>query len=216
MKKQIVIIGLGRFGISVAMSLAEQGHQVLGIDIDEKKVEEISDSITQAVTVSKVNEETLISLGIKEFDIAIVAIGDVESSILISQILKEIGVKKVISKAQSFLHGRVLEKIGVDKVAFPERDMGIRLANSLVSNNIIDYIELSQDYNVFEIEAPEDFYNKNLAELDIRARCNISIIAIKKKDQKDIIVAPGADAKIEKNDILVVIGKNSDLNKLTE
>ena len=212
MQKQIVVIGLERFGSIVATTLAKQGHQVLGIDTNEKRVDEISDTLTEAVTAKTINEDTLVSLGVKEFDIAVVAINDVEESILVSQILKELKIKKVICKAQSFLHGRVLEKIGVDRIVFPELDMGLRLANSLVSDNIIDCIKLSEEFDVFEISAPEEFFGKTLGELNLRTEYNINVIAVKKTSE--IIMSPGSDQLIEEEDILVVIGKNEDLNKI--
>ncbi|MDD4343720.1 MAG: TrkA family potassium uptake protein [Eubacteriales bacterium] len=214
MKKQVVVIGLGPFGASVAKSLAEQGHQVLGIDLDEKKVNAIANQITQSAIIHNISEETLVDLGVKEFDIAVVSISDIESSILFAQILMDLGIKEIVSRAQDELHGRVLERLGVSKVVFPERDMGLRLANNLVSSSIIDYIELSKEYNVFEISAPEEFFNKTLAELRVRANYNINVIAIKKHNHQGIVIAPPSDSLIEENDILVVIGKNSDLSKL--
>lgn len=216
MKKQILVIGLGPFGASVAKTLTEQGHQVLGIDLDEDKVNAIADEVTQSATITNISEETLVSLGVKDFDIAVISISDIEASILFAQILIDLGIKEIVSRAQDELHGRVLSRLGVSKVVFPERDMGLRLANSLVSNNIIDYIELSKEFNIFEITALEDFFGKTISELRIRANYNVNIIAIKKHNKKDIIVAPGSDSLIEENDILVVIGKNSDISKLVD
>lgn len=207
--KQIVVIGLGRFGSSVAETLAKQGHEVLGIDIDERRVTAMSRILTQAVTVSEMSEEVLTSLGVKECDVGVVGMADIESSIMISQMLKDLGIKMVVSKAKSHQHGRVLERIGVDRVIFPERDMGIRLANSLVSNTIVDYIELSKDYNVFDIPAPAKFVGKTLVESNLRAEYKISVIAIKRGDE--VIVAPGANFRILADDNLVVIGKNNDI-----
>lgn len=155
MKKQILVIGLGPFGASVAKTLTEQGHQVLGIDLDEDKVNAIADEVTQSATITNISEETLVSLGVKDFDIAVISISDIEASILFAQILIDLGIKEIVSRAQDELHGRVLSRLGVSKVVFPERDMGLRLANSLVSNNIIDYIELSKEFNIFEITALE-------------------------------------------------------------
>ncbi len=216
MEKQIVVIGLGPFGASVAKTLTEQGHQVLGIDLDADKVSAIADEVTQSATITNISEETLISLGVKDFDIAVVSINDIEASILFAQILIDLGIKEIVSRAQDELHGRVLSRLGVSKVVFPERDMGLRLANSLVSNSIIDYIELSKEYNIFEITALEEFFGKTISELRIRANYNVNIIAIKKHNDKDIMIAPGSDSLIEENDILVVIGKNSDISKLVD
>ena len=207
--KQVVVIGLGRFGSSVARTLAQQGHEVLGIDIDEVRVTDLARVLTQAVTVREVTEEVLTSLGVKECDAAVVGMADIEASIIISQILKDFGIKLVVSKAASELHGRVLQRIGVDRIIFPERDMGIRLAHSLVTNTVIDYIELSKDYNIFELVTPDKFIGKTLVQAKLRADYNINVIAIKRGEQ--VLVSPGADTIINEHDILVVIGQNNDL-----
>ena len=207
--KQVVVIGLGRFGSSVARTLAQQGHEVLGIDIDEVRVTDLARVLTQAVTVREVTEEVLTSLGVKECDAAVVGMANIEASIIISQILKDFGIKLVVSKAASELHGRVLQRIGVDRIIFPERDMGIRLAHSLVTNTVIDYIELSKDYNIFELVTPDKFIGKTLVQAKLRADYNINVIAIKRGEQ--VLVSPGADTIINEHDILVVIGPNNDL-----
>jgi trk system potassium uptake protein TrkA len=207
--KQVVVIGLGRFGSSVARTLAQQGHEVLGIDIDEVRVTELARVLTQAVTVREVTEEVLISLGVKECDAAVVGMANIEASIIISQILKDFGIKLVVSKAASELHGRVLQRIGVDRIIFPERDMGIRLAHSLVTNTIIDYIELSKDYNIFELATPDKFIGKTLVQAKLRSDYNVNVIAIKRND--NVLVSPGADTVINEHDILVVIGQNNNL-----
>jgi trk system potassium uptake protein TrkA len=207
--KQVVVIGLGRFGSSVARTLAQQGHEVLGIDIDETRVTAMARILTQAVTVREVNEEVLLSLGVKECDAAVVGMANLEFSITISQILKDFGIKLVISKAASDLHGRVLQRLGVDRIIFPERDMGIRLAHSLVTNTIIDYIELSKDYNIFELVTPDKFIGKTLGQAKLRSDYNVNVIAIKRND--NVLVSPGADTVINEHDILVVIGQNNNL-----
>jgi trk system potassium uptake protein TrkA len=136
---------------------------------------------------------------------------NLEFSITISQILKDFGIKLVISKAASELHGRVLQRIGVDRVIFPERDMGIRLAHSLVTNTVIDYIELSPDYNIYELATPADFVGQSLAQTQLRATYHINVIAIKRAG--NVIISPGATEVIQANDILVVIGHNNDINR---
>ena len=209
--KQVVVIGLGRFGSSVARTLAQQGHDVLGIDIDEARVNALARVLTQAVTVREVNEDVLLSLGVKECDAAVVGMANLEFSITISQILKDFGIKLVISKAASELHGRVLQRIGVDRIIFPERDMGIRLAHSLISNTVIDYIELSPDYNIYELVSPAAFVGQSLAQSQLRATYRINVIAIKRAG--NVLISPGADEVIQDNDILVVIGHNNDLNR---
>lgn len=215
MKKQIAVIGLGRFGSSVALSLSRLGHEVLGIDSDECKVNEIVHEITHAVVADAKDEETLKALGIRNFDIAIVGIGlDIQSNILVSLMLKEIGVKKVVTKAQNPLHGKVLEKIGVDHIVYPERDMGIRVAHNLVTANFMDFIELSNEHSIIELKAPEKFIGKTLGQLNLRAKYGVSVMVIKKGEK--IVVAPGADADIEKEDLLVIIGDNKMLAKLND
>jgi len=213
MKKQVVVIGLGRFGSSVALSLSRLGHEVLGIDSCESKVNELVNRITYAVVADARDEETLKTLGIRNFDIAVVGVGqDIQSNILVSLMLKEIGVKKVVAKALNPLHGKVLEKIGVDQVVYPERDMGARVAYNLVSVNVMDYIELSDEHSIVELKAPEKFVGKTLGKLNLRAKYGVSVMAIKKGER--IVVAPGADAEIEVNDLLILIGDNKMLPRL--
>jgi len=215
MKKQFVVIGLGSFGKSVAVTLSSLGYDVLGIDTSECEVQAIANQITHAVQADAREEETLRALGVRNFDVGIVAIGnDIESNILITVMLKELGVNYVVAKAQSNLHGKVLERVGADKIIFPEKDMGIRLAQNLVTSNVMDYIELSPDYGVVEIIAPHSFANKSLGELNLRAKFGISIMAIKKGNK--ILVAPGADARIDEKDILIIVSKKDALAKLPE
>ncbi|MFZ5946005.1 MAG: potassium channel family protein [Bacillota bacterium] len=214
-RRQFVVIGLGRFGKSVAITLSSLGHDVLGIDTSEHEAQEIANEITHAVQADAQDEETLKALGIRNFDVAIVAIGDnLEANILITVMLKEMGLKHIVVKAQSNLHGKVLEKIGADKVIYPEKDMGVRLAHNLVTTNVMDYIELSPEYGVTEIIAPKAFANKSLGELNLRAKYGISVMAIKKGES--IIVAPGADAYIEGKDILIIVSKSEILARLPE
>ena len=166
--KQFVVLGLGRFGSSLARTLYGLGHDVLVVDETEEAVQEISESVTHAVQADATDESTLRSLGLRNFDVAIVAIGsNIQSSILISMIVKELGVKHVVAKAQSELHAKLLCKIGVDRVVFPERDMGIRLAHNLVSSNVLDFIELSSDYSIVEMAALNEWKGKTLKDLNL-------------------------------------------------
>lgn len=214
-KRQFAVIGLGRFGQSVAVTLSSLGYDVLAIDISENLVQAIADDVTRAVQMDARDEQALKSIGMRNFDDVIVAItSDIEASILITVLLKEIGVKRVIAKAQNPLHGKILEKVGADKIVFPEKDMGIRLAHSLVSPNLLDSIELHPDYSIMEIIAPKAFVNKTLGQLNLRAKYGLSVLAIKRGES--IIVAPGADAKIEDNDALIVLGHNDCLRRLPE
>ena len=211
--KQFVVIGLGRFGSNVAKALYSMDHEVLAIDKDEEKVQEISDYVTHAVQADATDENVLKSLGIRNFDVVVVTTSsDIHSSILITLLCKEIGVKYVIAKAQSELHAKVLYKIGADKVVFPERDMAMRVVHNLVSSNILDYIEVTPEYSLVEIEALSHWVGHSLKELNIRGKYGINVLAI--KHGKEIIVAPNGDDIINKDDILVVIGKTKDITRL--
>lgn len=212
-KKQFAVIGMGRFGSSVADALSKLGFEVLAIDANEQKIQEISGTVTHAVSADTTDEETLRALGIRNFDVVVVAIGaDIQASILTTLILKELGVPRLIVKAQTELHGKVLSKIGADKVVFPERDMGLRVAHHLISPNILDYIELSDDYSIIEMKAPRHFTGKNLKQLDVRAKFKCNVMAIKTGVKMNI--SPYAEDIIHEDDVLVIVGKNNDLTNL--
>ncbi|KSU62353.1 potassium transporter Trk [[Bacillus] enclensis] len=212
MKKEFVVIGLGRFGGSIVRSLTEQGMEVMAIDQDEDKVNEFSSIASHAVMADSTDESVLKSLGIKNFDHVIVAIGDdIQSSILTTLMLKEIGVEKITVKAQNDYHEKVLRKIGANQVVHPERDMGRRIAHNIVSNNVLDYLELSDEHSIVEIVANDHLAGNTLSSLDIRARYGINIVAVKR--DRDIIVSPQADEEIRVGDILIVIGADSDINR---
>lgn len=212
MKKQFAVIGMGRFGASVAEALFNLGYEVLAIDQDESRIEAVLHQVTHAVQADCTDEEALRAIGIRNFDVVVVAIGqDIQSSILTSLILKDMGVKMLVVKAQTGLHGKVLAKIGVDKVIYPERDMGIRLAHHLISPNVLDYIELSNDHSIVEIHVTPKMVGQSLRELDIRARYGCNVMAIKRNERMNI--APHADDKIRADDVLVVIGSNENLRK---
>ncbi|AOT68808.1 potassium channel family protein [Geosporobacter ferrireducens] len=211
--KQFAVIGCGRFGSSVARTLYGLGYDVLAIDENEDVIQNISDSVTHAVQADATDEASVKSLGIRNFDVAVITIGsDIQSSILITLIVKELGVKYVVAKAQNELHAKVLYKIGADRVVFPERDMGVRVAHNLVSSNILDYIELAPDYSIVEISALKDWEGKTLSELNMRAKYGINVMAI--KHGAEINISPNALDIIRKDDVLVVIGHNDDVQKL--
>lgn len=211
--KQFAVIGLGRFGTSLARTLVKMGHEVLAIDQDEKKVEGLAEEVTQAVQADALEDSTLKSLGIRNFDVVVVAIGqDIQSNILVTLMLKEMGVQKVVAKASTDLQGKVLEKIGADIVVFPERDMGERVAHWLVSKNIIDLINLSPDYSLVELSAPQEIVGKTLLESELRKKYGITLLAIRRGN--DFIISPGARQVIEQGDILIVIGSNGRLKDL--
>ncbi|RXI98173.1 TrkA family potassium uptake protein [Anaerobacillus alkaliphilus] len=215
MKKQFAVIGLGRFGGSICKSLSEQGMEVLAIDTDEDKVNNYSSIVTHAVVADGADENALRSLGIRNFDHVIVAIGEnIQASILTTLILDELGVKHITVKAQNDYHEKVLNKIGAHKVVHPERDMGVRIAHNIVSKNVLDYLELSKDYSIVELIAGEKMNNKSLIELNIRAKYGVNIMAIKRDG--NINVSPYGTEKILSGDILIVIGAVVDINKLED
>ena len=213
--KQFVVVGLGRFGSSVAKNLSENGHNVLAIDKEEERVQNIADLVTHAVEADATDEEALKTLGVRNFDVAVVSIGDnIHANILSTLILKELGVPYVVVKAQDNLHGKVLTKVGADRVVYPERDMGVRIAHNLISSNVLDYIEFAPDYSVVEIMATENMIGKSLQELEIRSKYNVNVMAIKRGQHLNI--SPGANDKILEDDVLVVMGENKNLDKVKE
>ncbi|WP_054958179.1 potassium channel family protein [Paenibacillus dakarensis] len=210
--KQFAVIGLGRFGSSLALELMDLGYEVLGIDRDEEVVEDMSELLTHTVVADATDEEVLKSLGIRNFDCGIVAIGDdIQMSILAAILLKELGVDTVVAKAVSVLHGRALQKLGVDRVIFPERDMGIRVAHQLVTPNLLDYIELSKDYRIVEMTVTECMDGKTLSELNTRVRYGISVVALNQR--AGVIVAPTAMDVLRAGDIMVVIGSKENIDR---
>ncbi|HBA03313.1 potassium transporter Trk [Clostridium sulfidigenes] len=210
-KKQFIVIGLGRFGTSVAETLYALGNDVLAVDIDEEAVQNIAERVTHAVQVDANDEVSLRALGIGNFDVAIISIGsDIQANILSTLLVKEMNVKHIITKANNALHAKVLYKIGANRVIFPERDMGIRVAHNLCSSNILDYIELSPDFSIAEIVTPKEWEGHSLKELDLRVRYSVNVVAIKRDD--NIEVSPAADEVIQEGDIIVAIGGTAELN----
>jgi trk system potassium uptake protein len=211
--RQFAVIGLGRFGSSLASTLMEAGCEVLGVDVDEEIIDDLADSLTHAVVADTTDEEVLSSIGIRNVDCAVVAIGnDIQANIMTALLLKEMGVKVVVAKALSQLHGKVLEKIGVDRVIFPERDMGVRVANQLISPNLLDYIELSKDYKIAELSVSKRLSGLTLKELDLRSRYGFSVVAINKM-KGGVIVAPSGEDVIEEKDMLVIVGSHDRIEK---
>ncbi|MDP2981136.1 MAG: TrkA family potassium uptake protein [Candidatus Omnitrophota bacterium] len=217
--RQFAVIGLGRFGLSVAKTLTEQGCQVLAIDKDEELVQDASEFVAEAVQVDATDEKSLKAVGIKNVDVAVVGIGtNLEASILTTLTLKEMGVQEIVARAVTEEHGKVLEKVGATKVVFLERDMGMRVANSLVSPSIIEHIYLSPEYSIMETLAPQIFVGQSIGNLDIRAKHGLTIIGVRKKDQPnnkvcELNIAPRADYVITQGDVLILLGSNENLNK---
>ena len=211
--KSYVVVGLGRFGTEVARQLCLQGCEVLAMDNRSDLVQQISSEVTHAVVADARDKEVLKALGVKDFDCAIVAIGgDLSASVLATMNIKELGVPYVVSKAHDDTHRRVLEKIGADRVTVPEQENAVRLARSLSSFNVLDYIELSEDYGIVEIPAPKSWHEKTLKELNVRAKLGVNILAVRRNGK--INVSPAADFTICSGDVMVVLGDTVALEKV--
>ena len=215
MKKEFVVIGLGRFGGSIARELIHQGADVMVIDSSADRVDEFAHIATQAIVADTTDEAVIKSLGLWNYEHIIVAIGEnIQASILTTLILKESGVPKITVKAQNDYHEKVLRKIGADFVVHPERDMGIRIANNMMSNNVLDYLELSDEHSIMEIRVNEKLAGHTIIGLDIRAKYGVNIVGIKRGE--NIIVSPPANEMIENGDILLVIGADVDINRFVK
>ena len=216
--KTFVVIGLGRFGTAVAQELSALGHEVLAVDTAEDKVQRVADQVTHAVVGDARNINVLKALGVRNFDCAVVAMGsDVGNSALITLNLKELGLKQVVCKAQSHVHSRVLEKIGADRVIFPEHEMGVKLAQGLSSSSVLNFIEFSEDYGIVELAVPKTWRGKTIRELDVRNAFHVNIIAVRKADSpRALNVAPGANCTLEAGDNVVAVGRSEDINRLHE
>lgn len=213
--KQYAVLGLGRFGESIAIELSNNGYDVLAIDENETIIQNISEHVRFAVKADVTDIDALKSLGLGNFDVAIIAIGtNVDSSIMATLLAKELGVKTVIAKAQGDMHEKILKKIGADKVIFPEREMGQRIANNLMSGNIIDYLELSQDYSIVEIEILNDWIGKSLMALDFRNVYGVNVVALKRDNHINVTIDP--NEVFRHDDIVIVIGSNEAIYNIQE
>lgn len=212
---QVAVVGLGRFGSHIVKALYEFGHEVLAIDKDPESVQRIKDNATQAVVVDGRDKERLRALGLKDFDTVIVSLGeDIEASALVALHLREIGVKKVIAKAGSDDHAKLLEMLGVHEIVFPERQAARRLAHRLRHANLLDYVPLGGDHSIQEITPPADFVGQSLEELRLRNRFKVQVLAIRDARTDRLEVNPTAGYRIQQTDVLVVLGHNDDLDRL--
>ena len=210
--KQEVVIGLGSFATAAAELLYELGNEVLAIDTDTVSVQRIADRVTQAVVADARDAEVLRQLGVAEYDCAIVGLSeDIASSILITMALKELGVPEVICKASSAIHLRALEKVGADKVVYPEREMALKLAQSISSERMLDFIELSSEYGIAELNCPARWVGKTLVELRIRPTYGVTILAVKVHGS-DIVISPGGEFCLSQDDVVMVLGSYEQLN----
>ena len=214
-KKQVAVIGLGRFGASVARTLYQIGHDVLAVDKDEKMVQALVGQVTYPVRADTTDEAALREMGIRNFDVAIVAIGgDLQSSLLSTVLLKRLGVPYVIARAENELHGATLQKLGADNVIYPEGDMGVQVAHSLGHKNVLDYTVVGPNYGVVKIKLPDQYIGMTLEEagLSLRSKNNLAALLIKRGN--DVILMPDRLERIQEGDILVVAGRDEQLEKL--
>jgi len=219
--KQIAVIGLGRFGMSLAESLTENRCQVLAIDSDMERVKKAQSIVTQAAQLDARDVEALKAVGITEMDTVVVAIGsDVEASMLATMILKDLGVEHVVAKAVTKLHGRFLERIGADKIIYPEIDSGKRLGRNLAKPSIVEQIEFGNEYGVFEIKAPLSWVGKSIGELGVRPKFGVTILAITSNpvegEEASMNISPDASTRLSEKDIILILGLFDEVEKLTK
>ena len=212
--KTIAVIGLGRFGTTIAKLLASMNHEVLGVDIDPEVVQKISHYITHAIVADTTDEEAIKALALSQFDLVIVAIGDnVQANLMTSMLLKEMHIPKIVAKAENTLQGKMLSKIGVDQVIYPEFDMAQRLAQSLTREHVMDYLQLSKSVSLIEINMPLFMVGSCLKESNLREKYNLNAVGIRRGD--DLEVPPNPTTILSAEDKLLIIGNNSDLDALT-
>ncbi len=213
--KNFIVIGLGRFGTAVARELFDLGYEVLAVDKHSEKVQAIADKVTHAVTGDACDPAVLRSLDPQAYDCAVVAMSDdIGNSALVTMLLKEMGIAEIVCKARNHTHKKVLMRIGADRVVFPEHEMGIKLAQGLVHSNILNYIELSDSCGIVELPLPTTWEKKSIAELNVRAAYHVNVIAIRREDSGELQVSPGGEYGFQKGDILVILGKNEDTDRL--
>jgi trk system potassium uptake protein TrkA len=214
-KAQVAVIGLGRFGFHAAQSLFEHGHEVLAIDNDRAMVQKIKDHCSQAVVMDARDKDRLRALGLKNFDVVVVSLGErVDASALVVLHLRELGVRRIITKAGSEDHAKLLELIGAHEIIFPERQAAERLARRLTDVNILDYISLGGSYSIQELAPPDAFVGKSLKELDLRNRYNVQVLAVRDALTDDLQVNPAPDLIFKGSEVLVLLGSNQDLDRL--
>jgi len=211
--KSYVVVGLGLFGSEVASRLYSLGCEVLAIDIHNDIVQQHSGHATHAVVADAQDKEVLRMLGVRDFDCAIIAIGDdLAASILATMNMKELGVPYVVCKAHDEMHRRVLEKLGADRIVIPEQENAARLARSLSTPNVLDYIELSEEYGIVDTPVPESWNGKSIKELNVRSKLGVNILAVRREAK--MIVSPGADFVVTSGDVIVILGDSHALKKV--
>ena len=211
-RKQFLVAGLGLFGTSVALTLQQMGYEVYALDSEEGLVQDLSTQLNYVVCGDASDRKTLQSLPLEDIDVAVVAIGNVERNMMCTMLLKELGIKQVVSKAINNLHGAMLSKIGADKVVYAERDMGERVAHNLISAGVMDYIELSGEISVMSLPIPTEFIGKNLIEADLRRRYDVNVVAIKREGRT--MVNPKAQEVFQPEDEIVVLGTHEGVKRM--
>lgn len=210
---EFAVIGMGRFGSSVAVTLHQLGHQVLAIDRDEEPLRQVADDVTHAVQLDSTDPEALRRVGVANFDAVVVAIGSaLQDSILTTLVLKELGCGKILAKAANDQQAKVLERVGADVVVRPERDMGVRIAHTLSAPGVLDYLQLSPTFSIEELSVPERLSGQSLGQLDLKARYGVSVLLIRRDSQ--LMISPPPDTTLQTGDVLVVVGDNRQLNRL--
>jgi trk system potassium uptake protein TrkA len=213
--KRVVVIGLGIFGMNLVKTLYENGIEIIAIDKNKDIIQQVKESCSKAILADGTNKEVIESIGIQEDDRVIISFGeDLSASTLITLHLKELKVKNIIVKAPSEDHKRVLEKVGATDIIIPEKEMADKVARSIISPNVLDYIPLSEDYTISELAPPANFYGKTIGELHLRSKYHIEVIAVKEVLPDRINMVPRADFVIKDSDVLVVIGKEEDIQKI--
>lgn len=212
-KKQYLVFGIGRFGAALCKTLNDMGHEVLAVDDNPDHIRAIIPYVTQALELDATDEEALHTLGVRNFDAVVVSIGDdLRNSIMVTLLCKELGARYLLAKATDELHARMLTKMGADRVVFPERDMGMRVAKTLVSPRVLDLINLTGDYTIADIAAPKAWVNHSIAEVDIRKRYNVSVLLIHRGNQ--VLADVQAQTRILAGDDLLVLGHRSDVERV--
>jgi trk system potassium uptake protein len=211
--EQVMVIGLGRFGSALARELERLGHEVMAVDRNEQRVNDIAPEVTHALQLDASDEDALRAAGAADFNTAVVSISsDAEPSIFATMVLKRLGVRTVISKAGSVLHGEILARVGADRVVFPERETGLRLAHSFNVPNVIDYLDVAPNFGIEKIRPPKSFVGKTLGELDLKGRLGLTPIALRRAQQ--VFVNPAREERVAEGDELILIGRDEKLEQL--
>ena len=213
---KFAVIGLGNFGFNVAKTLHENGDEVLGIDRHKDRAQKTQNHASQCIIADATDKSVLETAGLTDMDGVVVSLGEnLSASILVTLFLKELAVENIIAKITSEDHGKALEKVGATTIVFPERDTAVRLANSLSSPNILDYFPLSPEYSITEVAPPESFIGKNLGELELLGKHNLNVVAVTKLKPERAIINPTARYTVRAGDILIVLGRREDIDKLS-